>query len=222
MTDPLAHYDATGLEIVAAVEASLPSTVSSSPVSFDAPLTPPHRPSSGIVDLLVCGAGTGGTISGISRRLKDQWGASKVQTLGVDPVGSILARPSALNGCDGVENGYAVEGIGYDFIPDVLDHGHVDAWIKGTDDEAFAMARELIRTEGLLVGGSSGQAMAGAIKYLKSDEGWERFGGKQGKNVVVVMPDSIRNYVTKPWLAEGEGTGETTEQKLLESLTKSS
>ena len=75
-------------------------------------------------------------------------------------------------------------------IPDVLKHAEVDEWIKCVDKESFAAARRLIRTEGLLCGGSSGSAMAAALKYLKSDEGWKRFGGVEGANVVVLLADS--------------------------------
>lgn len=77
----------------------------------------------------------------------------------------------------------------YDFIPDVLNYTHIDTWIKITDDDSFPAARELIRTEGMLVGGSSGSAVAGAFKYLKSEEGFEKFGNVEGKNVVIVLPD---------------------------------
>jgi cystathionine beta-synthase len=76
-------------------------------------------------------------------------------------------------------------------VPDVLSRipGDVDTWIKTDDDEAFAAARRLIRTEGLLVGGSSGSALAGALRWLKTGEGWERFGNVEGANVVVLLPD---------------------------------
>lgn len=77
----------------------------------------------------------------------------------------------------------------YDFVPDVLNYKYIDAWSKTTDDDAFGTAREIIRKEGLLVGGSSGSAVAGAIKYLKTPEGWERFGNVEGKNVVVILAD---------------------------------
>lgn len=98
--DPDAHYHTTALEIIASI-ASTPST--------------PARPSSGKVDLLVAGAGTGGTISGLSRRLRES--NPDLLTLGVDPVGSILARPEALNEMGpGDSPIYKVEGTGYDFV----------------------------------------------------------------------------------------------------------
>lgn len=77
----------------------------------------------------------------------------------------------------------------YDFVPGVLNYKHIDTWQKINDDEAFGTAREVIRTEALLVGGSSGSAVSGALKYLKTKEGSERFGNVLGKNVVVMLPD---------------------------------
>lgn len=79
----------------------------------------------------------------------------------------------------------------YDFVPDVLSRapGDIDEWIKTDDEQAFLAARRLIHTEGLLVGGSSGSALAGALQWLKTKEGWERVGSVQGANVVVLLPD---------------------------------
>jgi topoisomerase-4 subunit B len=112
--------------------------------------------------------------------------------VGVDPHGSILAcdtDPIASN---------VVEGIGYDFIPDTLDRSVVDKWVKTGDKEAFLMARRLIREEGLLCGGSCGSAMLGAVAIAKE------LG--PGKRVAVILPDSIRNYMSKhlvdEWMAE--------------------
>lgn len=86
---------------------------------------------------------------------------------------------------------YKVEGIGYDFIPDVLDRTLVDRWYKSQDKESFVFARRLIREEGLLCGGSSGSAMAVAMKAVKDMNLGE------DDIVVVVLPDSVRNYLTK-------------------------
>lgn len=120
------------------------------------------------------------------------------QIVGVDPVGSILAQPESLNTSTAsykvipapfkklIEQ---IEGIGYDFIPDVLDRSVIDEWIKSEDNESFLMARRLIRDEGLLCGGSSGTAMAAALKAAKSL--------KKGQRCVVILPDSVRNYMTK-------------------------
>jgi cystathionine beta-synthase len=125
-------------------------------------------------------AGTGGTITGVAKAIKREVPACKV--VGVDPEGSILAGPGEIKS-------YKVEGIGYDFIPDVLDRGLVDQWIKSNDRDSFLVARQLIRQEGLLVGGSSGAAVWAAMQVCR-DLG-------PGKRVVVILPDSIRNYLTK-------------------------
>jgi cystathionine beta-synthase len=109
----------------------------------------------------------------------------------VDPVGSILAVPDSLNNNKRLQD-YEVEGIGYDFLPTVLDRSHIDEWVKVDDPEAFAMARKLIKYEGMLVGGSSGSAMAGAYAYIKRNEE-----ALKGKRVVVLCPDSVRNYMSK-------------------------
>ena len=106
--------------------------------------------------------------------------------MGVDPHGSLLAQPESLNTST---EGYKVEGIGYDFIPDVLERPLIDKWIKSADKESFIMARRLIREEGILCGGSSGTAVAAAIQAAKE------LG--PGKRCVVLLPDSVRNYMTK-------------------------
>ena len=143
----------------------------------------------GQFDYFVATAGTGGTLSGVARRLKQD--APNVEIVGVDPVGSILAGPSEITP-------YKVEGIGYDFIPDVLDRELVDRWIKTDDRESFFTARQLIRREGLLCGGSSGSAMAAAIRLAKEVG--------PGKRILTILPDSVRNYMTKfmdpAWMRE--------------------
>lgn len=102
--------------------------------------------------------------------------------VGVDPVGSILAGGNNVSS-------YKVEGIGYDFIPNVLDRGLVDYWVKTNDKESFLTARDLIAKEGLLCGGSSGAAAYAALYAAKQL--------KTGQNCVVILPDGIRNYMTK-------------------------
>jgi len=150
-----------------------------------------QMPKSEKVDVFVATAGTGGTITGMARALKRKYPNCIV--VGVDPRGSILAQPEFLNELLKNEP-YKVEGIGYDFIPDVLDRSIVDHWVKTVDDESFTMARTLIREEGLLVGGSSGAAMAGAWQALLRDMPHLN---RPDVNVVVVLADGVRNYMTK-------------------------
>ena len=134
----------------------------------------------GRLDAVVMTAGTGGTITGVARAIKRE--IPSAQIIGVDPEGSILAGPGEIKS-------YKVEGIGYDFIPDVLDRGLVDRWIKTNDRDSFLVARQLIRQEGLLVGGSSGAAVWAALQVAREM--------KAGQRVVVLLPDSIRNYLSK-------------------------
>src|SRR3954470_20274456 len=134
----------------------------------------------GKLDAVVMTAGTGGTISGVARVIKREVPGCKV--VGVDPEGSILAGPGEIKT-------YKVEGIGYDFIPDVLDRRLVDRWLKSNDRDSFLCARQLIRQEGLLISGSSGAAVWAGMQVAR-DLG-------PGKRVVVILPDSIRNYLTK-------------------------
>ncbi|HEX6243303.1 MAG TPA: cystathionine beta-synthase [Polyangiales bacterium] len=134
----------------------------------------------GKLDAVVMTAGTGGTITGVARAIKRV--LPDAQVIGVDPEGSILAGPGEIKS-------YKVEGIGYDFIPDVLDRKLVDRWVKSNDRDSFRIARRLIRQEGLLVGGSSGAAVCAALAIGKNM--------KAGQRLVVILPDSIRNYLSK-------------------------
>lgn len=150
----------------------------------------------GKIDAIIAGAGTGGTITGLAKGLRKH--SKDVKIIAADPQGSILALPEVLNE-EHMNASYKVEGIGYDFIPDVLDRQIVDKWYKTDDQASFYLARRLISEEGLLVGGSSGSAMAAMVEAVKD------FGFKKGDVVVVVLPDSIRSYLTKfaddDWLA---------------------
>jgi cystathionine beta-synthase len=153
----------------------------------------------GKVTVLVAGAGTGGTITGIARGLRKH--NKDVKIVAADPQGSILALPSQLN--DEFKNQpYKVEGIGYDFIPDVLEQKLVDKWYKTDDRESFQYARRLIAEEGLLVGGSSGSAMSAMVQAIRDLD------VKEDDVVVVVLPDSIRSYLSKfvddDWLAAND------------------
>jgi cystathionine beta-synthase/cysteine synthase A len=141
------------------------------------------------LDLVVMGAGTGGTIAGVAKYLKEK--NPNIRIVGIDPEGSILG------GRDEVFT-YQVEGIGYDFIPDVLEYDNIDQWIYSNDRDSFHYARRLIREEGLLVGGSSGTAVWGMLEALKQMDGVRK--------ALTILPDSIRNYLTKfvnnDWMKE--------------------
>jgi cystathionine beta-synthase len=106
---------------------------------------------------------------------------------------------------DKADNGvfYVIEGIGYDFVPQVLSRGPetVDHWVKTSDAEAYAAVKLLMRQEGLLVGGSSGSSLSGALNWLKSDAG-KKIAETEGLNVVVLLPDG---YVSLCWLGLGPG-----------------
>ena len=134
----------------------------------------------GKVDAIVATAGTGGTITGIARVMKRELPNCKI--VGVDPHGSILAGPGDIAS-------YKVEGIGYDFIPDVLDRSLIDQWVKTNDRDSFRIARKLIRQEGLLCGGSCGAATWAAMQVAKEMP--------KGSRIVVILADSIRNYLSK-------------------------
>jgi len=130
--------------------------------------------------MVVAGVGTGGTITGMAKRLKEE--RPGITIIGVDPFGSILG------GGDEVYP-YHVEGIGYDFFPDVLNNDLIDEYIKLPDAESFQMARRLIKEEGLLIGGSSGGVVWAALQKA------ERLNA--GDKCLVILPDSVRNYLTK-------------------------
>ncbi len=143
----------------------------------------------GKLSYFVAGAGTGGTLTGCARRFRDE--GMSVRVVGADPVGSIL-------GGGDESSPYQVEGIGYDFIPETLDQTLVDEYVKVDDHQSFSLAQRLIREEGLLVGGSCGTAMAAALNVAAR--------APSGSRIVVVLPDSIRNYMSKflnpAWMAE--------------------
>lgn len=131
----------------------------------------------GQVGALVAGAGTGGTISGIGRYLKDQ--KPDVEVIGADPVGSIFT---------GAVAPFLIEGMGEDYYPDTLDADVVDRWEAVSDEEAFDMARQLARQEGILVGGSSGAIVVTALKVARD---WQKSGW-----IVAMLPDTGRNYLS--------------------------
>nr|KAG5702523.1 hypothetical protein BaRGS_003683 [Batillaria attramentaria] len=169
-SNPISHYDGTAEEILEACDNKL--------------------------DMIVVGAGTGGTLTGVARKIKERLPDCKI--IGVDPVGSIMAEPRELNESD--SSFFEVEGMGHDFVPTVLERKYVDRWYKSPDKETFLMARRLIRDEGLLCGGSCGAVLHSAIEAIRD------FGLKKGKRCVIIFPDSVRNYMTKflndDWMKE--------------------
>jgi cystathionine beta-synthase len=144
----------------------------------------------GRVTAFVAGVGTGGTISGVARYLKER--NPDIKIVGADPEGSVLSG--------GSPRPWKVEGIGEDFVPKTFNSQLVDDWIRVTDAESFHTARNLARREGILVGGSSGTAVAAALRYARrlTDE----------HLIVALCPDTGRNYLSKffddGWLAENK------------------
>jgi cystathionine beta-synthase len=160
--NPLAHYLTTGQEI--------------------------WTDSEGRVEVFVASMGTGGTISGTARYLKERNPA--ITIVGADPEGSILSGDAP--------HSYKVEGIGEDFIPKTFNRQVVDEMVRVSDKESFNTARRLAREEGILAGGSSGTALAAALKYAQRLT--------QPREIVVLLPDTGRNYISKifsdEWMRE--------------------
>jgi cystathionine beta-synthase len=140
------------------------------------------------VTCFVAGVGTGGTISGVGRFLKEQ--NPQVRVVGADPVGSVLSGSSP--------QPWKVEGIGEDYVPKNLNSQVIDDWVRISDAESFRTARRLAREEGLLVGGSAGTAVAAAVRYAERLD--------PGGLVVAILPDTGRNYLSKlyndDWMRE--------------------
>lgn len=153
--NPRAHYEATGPEL--------------------------WEQTDGMLDVFVAGVGTGGTITGAGKFLKER--KPEIEVVGADPEGSIYTQ-----GPDGDIHQYFVEGVGEDFYPATVDLDVIDRFIEVTDAESFAMARRLARVEGVLTGGSGGLAVEAALRVAAEDH---------GRLVVVVVPDSGRGYLSK-------------------------
>jgi cystathionine beta-synthase len=140
----------------------------------------------GQIDVLVCGIGTGGTLSGVGRYLKEK--KPDIKIVAVDPVGSVfydyfksgeLIEPQV----------YKVEGIGEDYLVKAVDFNIIDDMIQVNDKESFLMARRLCREEGIFAGGSSGSAVSVAMKVAEKLD--------TPQNIVVILPDSGSRYLSK-------------------------
>jgi cystathionine beta-synthase len=162
----------------------------------------------GGVSCFVAGVGTGGTLSGVGRYLKER--NASVRIVGADPEGSVLSG--------GAPRSYKVEGIGEDYVPQTFNSQVVDDWVRVSDEDSFRIARRLAREEGLLVGGSSGTAVAAALRY------GERLTAEDC--LVVLLPDTGRNYLSKlyndDWMRENgflrDATSPATAGDLLAAL----
>lgn len=158
----MAHYTTTGPEIYSATD--------------------------GKVDIFVAGVGTGGTITGTGKYLKEQ--NSKIKVVAVEPATSpVLSK--------GVKGPHGIQGIGAGFVPDILDTGIYDEIIPVKDEDAFTYGRMMGKKEGVLVGISSGAALAAAVELAKREE-------NAGKQIVVLMPDTGDRYLSTKLFAADE------------------
>ena len=147
----------------------------------------------GAIDVLVCGVGTGGTITGVSRYIKNEK-KKAILSVAVEPVNSpVIAQ--ALNKQDLKPGPHKIQGIGAGFIPDTLDLSLIDRVESVTNEESIEMARRLAREEGILCGISCGAAVAAAVRLAKLPE-------MKGKMIVAVLPDAAERYLSSP-LFEG-------------------
>ncbi len=141
----------------------------------------------GQIDVFITGIGTGGTISGVGRYIKER--SPETTIVGVDPVGSVIYDFFHTRHITTAQP-FMVEGIGSSFVPATLDIDVIDNIFRINDKESFQMARKLLREEGIFVGGSSGATVAGAIKYLRQND-------RKGLKVVLLLPDSGARYLSR-------------------------
>ena len=158
--NPKAHYDTTGPEI--------------------------WKDTDGKVDIVVAGVGTGGTITGIGKFLKEQ--NPNVKIIGVEPASSpVLTK--------GESGAHAIQGIGAGFVPVILDRDIVDEVIAVENEDSFVFGREVVRTDGVSVGISAGAALWAAVEVAKREE-------NEGKNIVVILPDTGARYMSTALFGE--------------------
>lgn len=134
----------------------------------------------GNLDIFVAGIGTGGTVTGVGRYLKSK--NPKIRVVAVEPKSSPLLS-------EGVAGSHAIQGIGANFVPSVLDKTVYDEVVTVSDDDAFTLGREVGKCEGILVGISSGAALSAAIELAKRPE-------NEGKSIVVLLPDTGDRYLS--------------------------
>jgi cystathionine beta-synthase len=165
----------------------------------------------GAITHLVVGVGTGGTITGTARSLREH--KPTIEVIGVDPVGSIFTAASPAD-----VHGYLIEGVGEDFWPQTLDPSVIDRYVTVSDRDAFLMTRRLALVEGILAGGSGGMAMWAALEVARELD--------DDAVVVVILPDGGRSYLSKiyndAWMTEYgfiERTGERTVGDVLRKRT---
>ncbi|MFE8069696.1 cysteine synthase A [Marinobacteraceae bacterium S3BR75-40.1] len=151
------------------------------------------RDTDGAIDVLVAGVGTGGTLTGVTRYLRNTAGKA-VKTVAVEPTSSPIITQTR-EGQELKPAPHKIQGIGAGFVPENLDMSLVDQVEAVDDDEAMAMAHRLMQEEGILCGISCGAAVVAAVRASKQPE-------HQGKNIVVILPDSAERYLSSPLFAD--------------------
>lgn len=156
----------------------------------------------GEIDILVAGVGTGGTISGVTRYIKETKGKA-IQAIAVEPTDSPVISQT-LAGEDVKPSPHKIQGIGAGFVPRNLDLSLIDGVEQVSNEDAMAMAHRVMTEEGILVGISCGAAVCAALRIAEKPE-------NQGKNIVVILPDSGERYLTSPLFAGKFSENETSQ-----------